>query len=250
MTSFTHVDTHCHVDRYDRPGRVLTDAEGSGIVVVAVSELPSAARRFRSLVGNRAMLRVAIGAHPLRAHHFTDNEKRIFVSDLTRSPYVGEVGLDYSRDHPDRKTQREVFDWVLELSAREKVLTIHSRGAERDVVAMLEARAPVAPILHWYTGPSSLIERALAAGCYFSINSAMMRTKKVRELLLRVPPNRLLTESDGPYAKRGSRPSIPSDVMPTVAEMAAMMSCDAQELRKTIWSNMADVAAAAAQSPR
>jgi hypothetical protein len=67
------------------------------------------------------------------------------------------------------------------------VVTVHSRGAEAVVIQGLRT-AGVAAILHWYTGPLGLIEEALAAGLYFSINPAMLRAEKGRKVIAAVPP--------------------------------------------------------------
>ena len=58
-----------------------------------------------------------------------------------------------------------------------------------------------------YTGPLGVVDDALAAGMSFSINPAMVSSAKGRALLARIPRDRVLLETDGPYTRRGSRPS-------------------------------------------
>ena len=45
------------------------------------------------------------------------------------------------------------------------------------------------------------MERAIQAGYYFSVNSDMLSTKKGIDVIKRIPPNRLLYESDAPFTK-------------------------------------------------
>ncbi len=50
----------------------------------------------------------------------------------------------------------------------------------------------------WVSGPAKPIDTALAAGMYFSINPAMLTSKSGKRVLDAVPPDRILTETDGP----------------------------------------------------
>lgn len=58
--------------------------------------------------------------------------------------------------------------------------------------------------------PVGLAEQALAAGLYFSINPAMLRTEKGRKVIAAVPRDRVLTESDCASGRRPARSSTPA----------------------------------------
>lgn len=65
-------------------------------------------------------------------------------------------------------------------------LSVHSRGAEREVIRLLgDANLPA--VLHWYTGPIGAVDDALAVGLYFSFNAAMTRPKRFASLALNDP---------------------------------------------------------------
>jgi len=98
---------------------------------------------------------------------------------LGETRYVGEAGLDYvTRDPAERARQRQVFATILNCCAShgDKVLTIHSRRAADEVVAMLGADFPGTAILHWFSGSSKTLAKAVAQGCFFSINPAMLES--------------------------------------------------------------------------
>jgi TatD DNase family protein len=101
---------------------------------------------------------------------------------------VGEVGLDFSREGAATKAlQIKTFEALLSHSAiPSKVLTVRSRGAENAVIERLQA-ANATGILHWYSGPVRLIDRALSAGLYFSINPAMLRSQNGRRIIAAIP---------------------------------------------------------------
>lgn len=207
------IDTHCHIDLYPNPSQVAVDADRAGVLTVIVTNLPSAFDRAHPYVQQMRNIRLALGLHPLLAaqHH---SEKAHFTEFVRRTSYIGEVGLDFSRaGSSTRELQCESFRFVLQvLRGKPKFITVHSRQAEAAVLDLLdeEKRSPV--VFHWYSGPLTLLTRAVAAGHYFSINPAMVSSAKGRRIIDTLPPDRVLSESDGPFVRVNQRPAIPADV--------------------------------------
>lgn len=184
MTTARLLDTHCHVAAYADPVTMLRAAEEAGTAIVAVTEDPDEYRRLRTRLGRREHVDVALGLHPLRAASFSPNDLARFFRLVPQTNWIGEVGLDYSRAGASTaKAQQRVFDVVLtEAQPGRHPLTVHSRGAEKDVIRRL-SNAELPAILHWYSGPLGLIDDALEAGLYFSINIAMTHSRKFPGLL-------------------------------------------------------------------
>lgn len=233
------VDAHVHVHRFDHPLVVLDGARAADVVCIAVTETPSDFELLHLRAGRRAGLRVALGAHPLLAHRLTSTHLRAFSALIGRTDYVGEVGLDGSRDgRPTLTAQRKVLEHVLGTPGiRERVLSVHSRGAEQETVEALD-QAGVIAILHWYSGALKHADRAIDAGAYFSVNAAMLRSQKGVRLVRALPRERVLTETDGPHVNLGARRVAPADIPQLVRDLAAVWSCDADEARDQIWQNM------------
>jgi TatD DNase family protein len=233
-----YVDTHCHLDLYKDPVRVLDQAPGT--VVVAVSELPSQYRMLHARFRGDKRVRAALGLHPLQAAAAGRLEEGHLIRQLANVEYVGEVGLDFSpHGKSTAAAQLRVFERLLaEPALRHKVVTVHSRGAEADTIQRL-SQARVMAILHWYTGPPRQVDDALAAGMYFSINPAMLRTKKGQALLHRLPRESVLTESDGPFAKARGREAQPSDMPWLVAELARLWGDTAENVQRAVSDNLA-----------
>jgi TatD DNase family protein len=236
--SASYVDAHCHVDAYDDPPGILAAGAQAGVVIVAVTELPSTYKRLRVRLGNRPLSRLAIGLHPLRAHHVTPSERHLFLRELTTTDYVGEVGLDFSRDYPPRRTQLDLFEWALAQPLDHKVVSLHSRGAEKELIGLLASRHLRGPVLHWYSGQRPHVDDALGAGCYFSVNLPMTRSKKGRALLDVLPQERVLTETDGPYAKNGRRESRPTDIPAVIESLARLWGLSTVDAQQVVWDNM------------
>lgn len=238
MTTPVLTDTHCHIDAYDNPLAVLDEARVAGVHVIAVTEDPGKYRLLRSRLGRREGVDVALGFHPLRAGGASPHDLARFLRLLPQATWIGEIGLDFSRaGAATRKQQLRAFETILaDPQLRSRPVTIHSRGAERDTIARL-AQAQVPAILHWYTGPLAAADDALAAGLWFSINPAMIRSKKAVPLLQQLPPERVLLETDGPFARCGNRPASPADLPGTLEHLARLWGRSISEVRTVVLRN-------------
>lgn len=237
MNSF---DTHCHLDLYPDPHAIVREAERTQTYVVAVTNTPSVFQATQQLIGSSRFVRPALGLHPELAVE-RQGELPLFQQLLPQTRYVGEVGLDFvSSDKQVRLTQQRVFSQILEWShlAGDKILTIHSRRAEKEVVEAIGTNFRGAAILHWYSGSLAVVEQALTNGLYFSINSAMTRSKRFPDLLRLIPIDRLLTETDGPFMQIGQRAALPADVAQVVSTLAAMRQSTPEEVSKLLFANL------------
>ena len=237
------IDSHCHLDRYPKPLEVLAAALAADVGLLAVTELPSNYQRSALRLGRRAGVELALGMHPLRAPFVTALELTLFTRLLDRTAFVGEVGLDGSREgHSTLRAQRKIFDHLLEQPRiRDKVLTVHSRGAEAETIECL-ADARVTAILHWYSGALGHIDTALNAGFYFSVNMAMLRSRSGLRVVAALPPDRVVTETDGPYTKIAGRASQPSDIPQTVLALSRTWNEEPDQARARISGTMEAVA--------
>jgi len=240
------VDTHCHIDRYPHPLSVLKSAEAAGVVTVAVTDLPSAYQRLSLRLGRRRLVRVALGAHPMRAGSMSPLELALFTRLVDQTDYVGEIGLDGSQHgRSSLKAQTKVFEHLLQQPRiKRKVLTVHSRGAEAQVIEAL-AHARVTAILHWYSGPLRHIATAVDAGLFFSVNPAMLRSKRGQRIVAELPRGRVVTETDGPYARLDGRACEPKDIASVVAGLARAWNEEEDEARDRVFRTMSDIAASA-----
>lgn len=240
------VDTHCHIDQYPDPVSVIKAAEAAGVVTVAVTELPSRYQRLALRLGKRRLVRVALGLHPMRAAKASPMELALFTELLDDVDYVGEVGLDGSRDgRVHLKSQITVFEHLLQQPRiKHKVLTVHSRGAEAEVVERL-SQTEVTAILHWYSGPLKHIEVAASAGLYFSVNPAMLRSINGQRIVAALPRERVVIETDGPYTKVSGRPSEPKDTPGLIGALADAWGEDRDETQQRVFKTMRTLAAEA-----
>jgi TatD DNase family protein len=233
------LDAHCHLDLYPDPSQTAIDAENAGVFTVCVTNLPSAfdvaypyTLRFRKV-------RLALGLHPLTANMHSQQELRRFEDLVTKTSFVGEVGLDFSRDgFPTRDKQLISFRFVLRcLERKPKFVTVHSRGAEATVLDMLEEQYPHPIVFHWYTGTHRNLNIAIERGHFFSINPSMVWSEKGRRTIVRIPRDRILTESDGPFINIGSRRIVPGDIRVVEEALAKIWGIDSSAVGSRVAQN-------------
>jgi TatD DNase family protein len=236
-------DTHCHIDQYPDPLAIAQLAERNGVITIGVTTLPSHFQEGRAFVTDFRYVRLALGLHPLAVEQHTHKELALFKQLLSSTAYIGEVGLDFSRDgKATAGRQQASFQYVLELlQGRPRFLTLHSRGAEARVLEMLTQYQSPTAVFHWYTGPVAYVEKIQANGHYFSINPAMVRSENGRRIIQQISPARALLETDGPYVQLEKRTVLPTDGESTINQLASLWEMDVDALRTQIRSNFSSL---------
>jgi TatD DNase family protein len=193
------------------------------------------------LYGRREGVRLALGLHPMEVSRVDlDRELRLFAGYAGHTSYIGEIGVDLSEEgRPSQRTQEEVFTAILtEPGVAEKVLTVHSRGASRQTIGHLVDAGAKRAILHWFSGSHRDLDDALAAGFYFSVNPAMVGAARSKALVDAIPPDRVLLESDGPYARIRGRVVEPADVLGVVSSLARLWDRGESDVIAQLDSNL------------
>jgi TatD DNase family protein len=229
---------HCHLDRYNDPRKVASEAEKAGVTIVAVTNLPSHFLLGKEPASMLKNVRLSLGLHPLLAPH-SKQERDLFAQLVPATSYIGEVGLDFSKDEQKMKEEQITsFEFVLELVKRKgKIISIHSRRAEEAVLSRLQNSSVSPAIFHWFSGTEVVLRKILDAGHFLSVNSAMLKSGKMRALLARVPPSRCLLETDGPYTMTGTQKSRPVHVHHVVSELSDLWRTSVDEVQERIQSN-------------
>ena len=236
------IDTHCHLDLFDNPVEAIKDCENAGIITIAMTNLPSHFEMGFPYVNQCKRVRLSLGMHPL----YVANHKMEFLTfkkNISKTSYIGEVGLDFStKGIATKELQIATFQMILkELSGRKKILSLHSRRAEKEVFELLIDYNIANAIFHWYSGPLQLIEEIANYGYYFSVNTAMIKSKSGQLAVGKIPINRMLTESDGPFIIVGERHSKPADVGLVLEYLAKVWKVSFSEAEKTVSSNFRDL---------
>jgi TatD DNase family protein len=237
------VDFHCHLDLFPDPVTAVSEAENAGIYTLTVTTTPKAWPRNHELTRGTRHIRAALGLHPqLVAERAAEID--LWEEYLSQARYVGEVGLDAGpRYYRSLELQKQVFTRVLRKCAEVggKILTVHSVRAATLVLDLIESHLmhqQCQIVLHWFTGSKSEAHRAVDLGCYFSVNAAMLRNDRGRDLVATLPSARLLTETDAPFTQVDGRPAAPLDVKATIEALATLRHITPEDMAQTVYSNL------------
>lgn len=234
------IDTHCHLDLYENPKEVAEEAARRGVYIISVTTTPTAYIGTKALEPYGSRIRTALGLHPELAADRV-HELELFRRHLPSTKYVGEVGIDGSAPHRhsiDR--QGRVLISILDMCAAAggKTISLHSRGAAGLVLDLIE-QEPLAGqfILHWFSGTSAQLSRAIKLGCWFSVGPAMLRSERGMQIASRLPMDKVLPESDGPFGMNGRKPLWPWEAIGVAASLSAAWGIGTEEAQNHLAGN-------------
>jgi TatD DNase family protein len=234
------IDFHCHLDLFRHPGAVLQGIERYKMSVLSVTTTPSAWQGTSRLGEGSSRIRTALGLHPQLARE-RRNELAVFDRYLSETRFVGEIGLDGS---PEFKAswadQEHVLKHVLQSCHRAggKILSVHSRRAAGAVLDILERhRSSGVPIMHWFSGTQKELSRANSLDCWFSVGPTMLSGAKGRALVAQMPIDRVLLETDGPFAQRSGAPLKPWDIELAYTRLASVWQVEIADARLRVDQN-------------
>lgn len=228
------IDTHAHYDDeqfdIDRE-EILNSMKDNGIGwVVNVGADMKTSEHTLELTKQFPFVYGAVGVHPNSTMEL-DEEKVERLRELARMPKIvaiGEIGLDYYWDEPDRDTQRRWFDRQMELAREVKLpIIIHSRDAAKDTLDMMKAAHAddISGVIHCFSYSVEMAREYLNMGFFLGIGGIVTfkNGRKLKEVVEYAPMESLVLETDCPYLapepNRGKRNS--SLYLPNVVEEIA-----------------------------
>ena len=231
------VDSHCHLDfpelAADAEGVVArAGAAGVGAMVTIGTELArfpgvlAMAERF----GN---VWCSVGTHPHESAKelITDPAPLLAHTHHPKVVAIGETGLDYFYEHSPRPSQLESFRAHVAAARMAGLpVIVHTRDADDDIIAVLEdemGKGGFSGLIHCFTGTQRLADAALALGLYISVSgiATFKNSTALRNVIQRVPLDRLLVETDAPYlapVPHRGKTNEPAFVVHTAAMLAEL----------------------------
>lgn len=203
-------DMHCHIDFQEDPAAFLDTSDALGLSFLSCTVAPEGYQEAQSWK-DRENVALGLGAHPWWVADGRVNEEALeeLLSLVPDAPLIGEIGIDLSPKHVDlasRERQADAFRRIAKASAKAggEVLSIHSVKSADLVLDILEdtsctpEASDALPILHWFSGSTPELWRAIHLGCFFSVGESFLHTRHAKEYLKLIPHERLLLETDYP----------------------------------------------------
>ena len=221
------IDAHSHIDRYEETLEIaLEEIEKHKIFSISNSmDIPSFEQNLK--ISKRCELVFPIfGIHPWNAPEYVGRLDEL-IYPIDKSTMIGEIGLDHHfiEDASQYDAQLKVFEFFLSIAKQqEKIVNLHTKGAEREIINKLIQYEIKHPIIHWYSGSLEDFKDLIDHGAYFTIGVEVLVSDHIRELVRNLPLEQLLTETDNPGGYRWltgeiGMPSLIIDVLDSIAEI-------------------------------
>lgn len=207
------IDTHVHLDdkRYDEDlDELLNRAREGGVKRFIIPGAdPKTLDKAVEIAENNYDVYFAVGVHPYDLESFEKLDFKRYAKHK-KCVAIGECGLDYFRlegsdeeKEAEKERQKVVFIAQIKLAKKyKKPLIVHIRDASRDSKKLLlEHNAKeIGGVLHCYNADEELLSLA-NEGFYFGIGGVLTfkNAKKLINVLPKIPHDKLVIETDGPY---------------------------------------------------
>ena len=203
-------ESHAHYEdkRFDEDREQLLNGLKDNHVgyVINVSSTLNTIKTTLELTKQYDFIYGAVGVHPESAAELNE-ETFDWVKEMSKQPKIvsiGEIGLDYYWDEPERSIQKEWFEKQIEWAKEiDLPMIIHSRDAAKDTFDMLKALQgdKVGGVIHCFGYGKEMAKEFLNMGFYIGIGGVVTfkNGKKLREVVEYIPIESILLETDCPY---------------------------------------------------
>jgi len=243
------IDSHTHLDHLpEAVDDAVAAAREAGIIrMLTVGTQPGSWEAALAAAENHGDVWAAVGMHPNSAGDFDSAASGLLerLAVHPRCAAIGETGLDYYRHGAPREDQLRAFRAHAELARRAgKPLVVHTRDADQDTLDLLEAFAGgLRVVLHCFSMPDR-VEECVERGYWLSFagNVTYPRNQALAAAVERVPPDRLLVETDAPYLSPQpvrKLSNTPAHVLHTASFVAERRGMTYDELEAAVEENAA-----------
>ena len=234
-------DTHAHYDdeafSEDRESLLSSVHENDVALITNIGASMESSKTTLELANSHDFMYAAVGVHPNEVAELTEKDMDILVGYVKENPKkvvaIGEIGLEYHYEEPDRDTQRYWFRRQLKLAKEVGLpVVIHSReAAEETYKIMKEEKAEeLGGVVHCYSYSPELAAEFVKMGFYIGIGGVLTfkNGRKLKEVAERIPLDRIVLETDCPYMApvpyRGKRNDSAKlhEVVKVLAEMKGL----------------------------
>lgn len=203
-------ETHAHYDdkAYQEDREEVISSLFSGKIgnVVNVAADMKGCENSIILAKKYPNMYASVGVHPSECENMTDDDIELLRSycDEDKVVAIGEIGLDYYYEDPDREVQKRWFIKQLKLANEINMpVIIHSRDAANDTYNILKEYGNNLKnvVIHCFSYEKEMAARFLDMGYYIGIGGVITfkNGRKLREVVDYAPLERIVLETDAPY---------------------------------------------------
>ncbi|HUF43672.1 MAG TPA: TatD family hydrolase [Verrucomicrobiae bacterium] len=251
------IDSHAHIQGKEYAGEVaavIERARQAGVEkIIAVGGAGDMTSNTEAVTLAESFpdIYATVGMHPHDAKD-VGPEDLAELKELSAHPKVvavGETGLDYYYSHSPHEVQRRVFAQFIHMARETELpIVVHERDAAKDAAELLraEGEANLRGVIHCFTGDYQAACKYLDLGFYISFTGIITfkNADPLREVVRRVPLDRMMVETDSPYLTpvphRGKR-NEPAHVRWVAETIAKVKGVDLETVARVTSENVRDL---------
>ncbi len=237
------IDAHAHLDHYQDQSleAALEEIRRYRILTISNSmDLPSYQRNLE-IAERCEWVLPTFGVHPWNAPEYADRLEELGPW-IERSPMLGEIGLDFHwvEDAAFYPAQRNVLKFFLEAAQRQnKIVNLHTKGAETEILDLLDGHHIQRAIVHWYSGPLDVFREMITRGFFFTIGVEVSHSSHIQDLARELPLPQLLTETDNPGGLKWltGETGMPHHLQAVIQTLARLKRTTPEAIQKQVGHN-------------
>lgn len=244
-------DSHAHLDddKYsdDREEVIsLLESQGTSLVMNVASDMVTSHQSIE-LAEKYPFIYASVGVHPCSTGEMTeaDIETLKELSKHEKVKAIGEIGLDYYWDNPDREIQKKWFRSQMQLAMElDMPFIIHDRDAHEDCINILKEFniKKTGGVMHCFSGSAEMARQIISMGMMIALGGAITfkNAAKTVKVAQEIPLEHIIIETDSPYITpepfRGKR-NTPGYVKFVAQKIAEIKGIDVDAVAKITMSN-------------
>jgi TatD DNase family protein len=245
------IDTHCHLDfpAFDEDrASVINTCRSQGIGQIIV---PAVARSnwldVLALCRQDAGLYPALGLHPVFTDQHQDSDllelENLLSTHREQLVAVGEIGLDYYIQDPDKEKQSVLFEAQLQLARQAELpVILHVRKAHDQVLGFLQRVGVKGGTAHAFNGSLQQAKKYIDLGFKLGFGGSLTyeNANRIHALARQVPLESIVLETDAPdmvvASHKGERNS-PAYLTEILQALAGLRDEPVQQLAEQTTAN-------------
>jgi TatD DNase family protein len=201
------VDSHSHFDDIlfdaDRDAAYQRALSGGILTQIVPAVCASGWPKQKAVCGHYPGLHPAYGLHPMLIDEHLPQHLEDLAGWITaeKPVAIGECGLDFFVENPDKNAQRQYFEGQISLAAEYDLpLIIHARRSVEEVINLLRGHKGVRGVLHSFSGSLEQAHRLLDLGFLMGFGGPVTYpgAHRLHRLVAALPLDSILLETDSP----------------------------------------------------
>jgi len=247
-------DSHCHLDDQSYLGdreAVIARARQAGVArLMIVGINVKTARRAIGIAEAHDDIFASVGVHPHDAAHCSEAvlSELAGLADHHKVYAWGEIGLDFNRMYSPRDVQEKWFERQLAIATGlDLPLIFHERDSGGRLLDMLRTHSTASyrGVVHCFSGNRREMQAYIDLGLHIGVTGIVTMKKRgqaLRDMIPRIPDDRLLIETDAPYLtptpeRNRHRRNEPAFVKSVLYKVAEIRQTEPEAMADITWHN-------------